>query len=74
MKCRRISVALFIYECLLAGQTVRGSEVRDELDVSISTFRRAISDVRCFLMERHPDRELIYEKLHDAYRFVTVTL
>jgi hypothetical protein len=67
MKTKRIETALFLYELLLTTKRAKRLFVISSLDISTATFKRVISDIRCYLIEFQPDRELVYSKLEDAY-------
>ena len=68
MKTLRISGTLYLYERLLQGESVFPNDAIEELQVSPTTFKRMISDLRCYLMERHPEKELVYHSLNRCYR------
>lgn len=68
MKTLRISAALFLYEHLLANETITKEKTIGTLNISSTTFKRLVSDLRCYLMEQHPDEELFYNRVDKTYR------
>jgi hypothetical protein len=72
MKTKRIEAALFIYELLLSHKRVQKSFVMAALDISTATFKRVISDIRCYLMECEPSKELVFSKKDRQY-YLSVT-
>lgn len=67
MKTLRISAALYCYEKLLTGQPLHKETAIQELGISPTTFKRVISDLRCYLEERHVDRELVFHRRDETY-------
>lgn len=49
------------------GSFTRASVI-NKLGISRSTFFRALSDLRCYLLERRPYLELTLDPEHDAYQ------
>ena len=74
MKTKRIEAALFVYEQLLNGKKVRRDEVMDSLERSPATFKRLMSDIRCYLAEHRQDKELNYSKKEDLYEIDEVQM
>lgn len=74
MKTKRILVALFIYEQLLKGEKVKKDEVTDSMEVSSATFKRAMSDIRCYLTEYQQEKELNYIKKENLYELTEVQI
>lgn len=67
MKTLRISAALYLYATLLdKGQFTR-ERVLSDLPISSSTFKRVVSDLRCYLAEYHPEKEIVFEEKEEAY-------
>ncbi|MCI2068553.1 MAG: hypothetical protein LKJ88_03145 [Bacilli bacterium] len=61
MKTKRIIVALYVYEQLmLPDSKVTKENILSSLDISPATFKRVISDIRCYLQEYQPEKELVY--------------
>lgn len=74
MKTLRISAALYLYEELLSKGCFTREESLSALDVSIATFKRVLSDLRCYLEERHPNQELVFDAKHKTYLLRQITL
>ena len=57
---------LNMYQALLDGKEIELQEFCNEYDVSISTFRRYMLEVRGFLWEKH-FKEVVYDKERNSY-------
>jgi hypothetical protein len=67
MKTLRISAALYLYETLLTRGQFRRDWALSVLPISSSTFKRVLSDLRCYLAEYHPEKEIVFEEKEEAY-------
>jgi len=70
MKTNRALIALHMLFCLQEKGCFSEEQIKDELDVSRSSFFRAISEFRCYLQEYKPYLELIYDEEKGRYRLV----
>lgn len=48
----------------------RKSDIMDMFHCSQRTYDRALSDLRCYLMEHLPEQELKYDKKTESFRLV----
>jgi len=69
MKTSHVETVLYLYDVLLAGGSVSIGETMTEREISRATFKRYLSDIRCFLCEYHPNLSLIYEVKKKVYIF-----
>jgi ACT domain-containing protein len=69
MKTSHVETVLYLYDVLLSGKSVNIDETMTEREISRSTFKRYLSDIRCFLCEYHPDIDLVYDIEKKAYDF-----
>ena len=70
MKYRKSLALLFIYGLLCSQKSVTKEEIMNKLDISEIAFWRYLQDIRAFLMEFDPGKELIYQKRDQTYRLV----
>lgn len=71
MKSSKCQVVLLMYRLLMEKGVLSRNEVISENLLSDATFKRYISEIRCFLANFENDVELIYSKKEDAYRLVS---
>lgn len=67
MKIIRTTVVLKMAFSLMEGKNFSEASIRDELNISRSTFFRSLSDLRCFLMECRPFQEIKYDEKLKTY-------
>lgn len=67
MKNLRTTVVLQMAFSLMEGKGFSEASIRDELNVSRSTFYRSLSDLRCFFMELRPFQEIEYDEGKKVY-------
>ena len=67
MKIIRTTVVLKMAFSLMEGKGFSEASIRDELNISRSTFFRSLSDLRCYLMEHRPYQELQYDDATKMY-------
>ena len=70
MKTIRIETALLMYHLLNTQGSFSREDIMSKLEISKSSFNRAISDFRCYLMDIEPDKELIYLQDTSVYRII----
>ena len=58
---------------LTEKKTIKMEEVMDDLEVSRSSFFRALSDFRCYLQEHRPYLELLYDEEKETYSLVPLS-
>lgn len=73
MKTLRIAGVLYLYERLLFGKSISANDAIEQLQVSPTTFKRMVSDLRCYLMEYHPEEELVYQRNGNEYRLASLS-
>lgn len=69
MKSNRAAVVLEMAFRLQEAGFFDETSLRDNLNISRSTFYRSLSDFRCYLIERRPDIELAFSSKKNAYYF-----
>lgn len=69
MKTSHVETVLYLYDVLLSGKSINIGETMTEREISRATFKRYLSDIRCFLCEYHPDTSLIYDAKEKNYKF-----
>ena len=62
---------LEIYTRLEQGRTLKKAELAQEFHVTQRSIQRDVEDLRCFLAERHLEREVIYDGKQRGYRMVS---
>ena len=72
MKSVRIEIALLMYHLLSSKGSFSKEEVLGQMSISLSSFNRAVSDFRCYLLDMEPDKELIYISESGVYRLIPV--
>ena len=69
MKSNRAAVVLEMAFRLQDDGFFDETSLRDDLNISRSTFYRSLSDFRCYLIERRPDIELAFSAKRNGYYF-----
>jgi len=69
MKTSHVETVLYLYDVLLSGGSISIGETMTEREISRATFKRYLSDIRCFLCEYHPEISLDYRPNDKTYRF-----
>ena len=73
MKSKRSYISLHMLFLLTEKKTIKMEEVMDDLEVSRSSFFRALSDFRCYLQEHRPYLELLYDEEKETYSLVPLS-
>ena len=60
-------VVLVIYDRLIKGNQILLLEVMNEFGISLSTFRRYISEINIFLSDTYQNRVVYYDYLSNCY-------
>jgi ACT domain-containing protein len=69
MKASHVENVLSLYDSLLSGTSITIEETMMEREISRATFKRYLSDIRCFLCESHPEISLVYDAKGHRYCF-----
>jgi ACT domain-containing protein len=69
MKSSHVETVLYLYDLLLSGKSITIEETMEEWQISRATFKRYLSDIRCFLCEYRPNLSLVYEAEKKVYSF-----
>lgn len=67
MRCLRIEVGLYLLETLVKEGSVDKEEIIAKFTISSATFKRSISDLRCYFTENDPEYELSYDSKLKRY-------
>lgn len=73
MKSIRIQIVLIMAMLLNKRGSFTEADVYNEIDISKSSFNRAISDYRSFLIEHNNGLDLMFDGRNKCYRLVAVT-
>jgi hypothetical protein len=68
MRSTKTQTVLLLCDRLLRLGFFRKEETLVENKISAGTFKRYVSEIRCFLANYHPEMELDYDKKDDCYR------
>lgn len=68
MKNQRAAVVLEMVFALQEKGHFTEAGIISELRISRSTFFRCLSDLRCYLQERRPFEEIVYDDTKGVYR------
>lgn len=69
MKLSKAEAVLYLYDHFIENHVVIKEETLKAIDVSDLTFRRYMSEIRCYLQEFHPEMEIHYRKGEGVYLF-----
>lgn len=67
MKATKTQTVLLMYENLTSNGSIHKEYYLSECELSETTFKRYISEMRCYLMNFHPGWELAYAKKDNVY-------
>jgi hypothetical protein len=67
MKTTKTQAVLLMYRTLRDSGCLRKEDILMKVEISDLTFRRYISELRCFFMNFDEPEEIIYVKAKDAY-------
>jgi hypothetical protein len=67
MKTTKPQAILLFYERLVRTGRITKTDFLNEVIISETTFKRYVSEIRCFLANYHPDLDLVYHKREDTY-------
>ena len=70
MKYRKTIALLYVYDLLLLEKKIAKEDVMRKLELSEISFWRYIQDIRAFLAEFDPGKELIYHKGEGTYELI----
>ena len=60
-------IVLMIYDRLNKGEQILLVEIMNEFDISLSTFRRYISEINIFLSDTFQNKVVYYDFLTNSY-------
>ena len=60
-------IVLMIYDRLNKGEQILLVEIMNEFDISLSTFRRYISEINIFLSDTYQNKVVYYDFLTNSY-------
>lgn len=60
-------IVLMIYDRLNKGKQILLVEIMNEFDISLSTFRRYISEINIFLSDTYQNKVVYYDFLTNSY-------
>ena len=69
MKNQRALVVMEMIFSLYENGSFSECDIEMDLNISRSTFYRSLSDLRCFLQERRPYVEVVYDAERQVYAF-----
>jgi len=70
MTTNKTQGVLLLYDHLRLNGQLKKADALHELDISSLTFKRYISELRCYFANFDPYNEVIYDRYHDAYYLV----
>lgn len=70
MKTNKTQGVLVLYDSLRVSGQLKKADALQELDISSLTFKRYISELRCYFANFDPYNEVIYDRSHDTYYLV----
>ncbi|MGN0443994.1 MAG: helix-turn-helix transcriptional regulator [Acutalibacteraceae bacterium] len=59
---------LYMYDCLISGDTVKKSELSEHFGVSEKSIQRDIDALRCYLSDKGTGQDIIYDPSFRGYR------
>ena len=68
MKSKRPAIGLHMAFLLMEQKSFTAEKVMEDLDISRSSFFRALSDFRCYLQEFRPEIDLVLDEKKGVYR------
>lgn len=68
MKSKRPAIGLHMVFLLTEQKSFSAEKVMEDLDISRSSFFRALSDFRCYLQEFRPEIDLVLDEKKGVYR------
>jgi hypothetical protein len=67
MKTNKTQAILFLYQSLKENGTIKKNDFLSEIDITDLTFKRYVSELRCYLSNFDQPEELVYVKKNDCY-------
>jgi hypothetical protein len=67
MKANKCQALLLLYEQLLIKGCFQKKDYLSKVEISDITFKRYVSELRCYFANFEPDKELVYRKRDDTY-------
>ena len=62
MKLSKAEAVLYLYDHFLENHVVIKEDTLFSIEITDLTFRRYMSEIRCYLQEFHPEMEIHYRK------------
>jgi hypothetical protein len=70
MKTTKSQAVLLRFEIIMNTGTLVKSDFLAKIEISDTTFKRYVSEIRSYLMNFHNDLEIVYRKSEEAYFLV----
>jgi predicted DNA-binding transcriptional regulator YafY len=70
MKTNKTQAVLLMYQTLVEKGQLQKSEILERLTINSLTFKRYISELRCFFANFDPIHDVVYDRKSDSYLFV----
>jgi hypothetical protein len=67
MRTNKAQGVLYLLETLLDKGCLKKKEAMEALDITELTFRRYMSEIRCYFVNYERNEEVYYDKAHDLY-------
>jgi hypothetical protein len=67
MKTNKCQALLLLYQVLLTKGSFRKKDYLTQVEISDITFKRYVSELRCYFANFEPEKELVYKKSDDTY-------
>jgi hypothetical protein len=67
MKTTKTQAVLFLYQTLQDKGTLKKNDVLAELLINSLTFKRYISELRCYFANFDPSHDVVYDRKSDTY-------
>jgi|LAHS01.1.fsa_nt_gb hypothetical protein len=69
MKLSKAEAVLYLYDHFLENHVVIKEDTLFSIEITDLTFRRYMSEIRCYLQEFHPEMEIHYRKGEGVYLY-----
>lgn len=70
MKVSKTQAVLVLYDQFLAKGEVRKKDILQSIDMSDISFKRYMSELRCYFANFGERYEVLYDRKHDIYRMI----
>lgn len=74
MKVTKTQAVLALYDAFLANSVVRKKDFLTSVEISDISFKRYMSELRCYFANFSPELTITYSRKDDAYHLVKVNL